>query len=93
MACLDKGKMTGQTLPIWLLQAAEVSSLAGKGMYLKTEAVKAHPLIIVDNLVLSLMLQEVYERLQVRLIGHHYAQHLYAGLCIYDLLPWLLQHT
>ncbi len=62
-------------------------------IYLKTEAVKAHPLIIVDDLVLGLVLQEVYERLQVRLIGHHYAQHLYAGLYIYDLLPWLLQHT
>ena len=62
-------------------------------MYLKTESVKAHPLIIVDKLVLGLMLQEVYERLQVSLIGHHYAQHLYAGLYIYDFLPWLLQHT
>jgi hypothetical protein len=70
-------------LPVW--EAEE--------LYLKTEAVKAHPLIIVDKLVLGLMLQEVYERLQVSLINHHYAQHLYASLYVYDLLPWLLQQT
>ena len=61
--------------------------------YLKTESVKAHPLVIVDKLVFSLMMQEVYKRLQVSLISHHYGQHLNASLYVYDLLPWLLSHT
>lgn len=61
--------------------------------YLKTESVKAHPLVIVDKLVFSLMMQEVYKRLQVSLISHHYGQHLNASLYVYDLLPWLLSQA
>ena len=61
--------------------------------HLLVETIEAHPLIIVDEFVFRLVLQEGSEWLQVRLIGHNYAEHLDAGIYVNDLLSRLLQHT